>query len=271
MKSRLLRLLHFSPSTATERHDSHRAALGIGWFLQEAIRVHSLPHRWELVWALPTITDQARVHSALTGADLIVIGSPTYGQGSPWFVRKFFELTTGLALWAKPATAFATAGGNHTGGEQTVADTLRSLQGIGAATFSFAQKTMVFGTNQKFAPDGIFDFIDVWFMQQFARTLVLHLIARDAPDDAAAWAQKLGLDSGYYHFFPTETALQRDLGEIRHWLNRPLNDKSAAYDAWTERLGFDCHPPQSDILSFRPLLPSPTAPLAHSNQPSLLA
>lgn len=258
--SRLIRLLHFSPSTATQRHDSHRAALGIGWFIHETLREHRLPHRWEMVWALPAITSKEQVHALLGGADLLVVGTPTYGQGSPWFVRKFFELTTGTAVWARPATAFATAGGQHTGGETAVADTLRSLQGIGVATFSFAQKTLVFGTNQKFARDGEFDLIDVWFMQQFARTIVLHLIARDQPDATDAWAERLGLDTGYYTQFPTATALEQAIGNVRGWLNAPLDDGDFAYAAWSRRLGFDCAPPDASVLNFASLLPAPLEP-----------
>ena len=167
-----------------------------------------LAHRCELIWALPAINSREQVHALLSGGDLIVVGTPTYGQGSPWFVRKFFELSTGCSIWGKPATAFATSGGEHTGGEFAVGDTLRSLQGMGACTFSFAQKTLVFGTNQKFLADGHFDLIDIWFMRQFARTVLLHAITRDNPDDTSAWAARLGLETDYYNRFPGEAQLQ---------------------------------------------------------------
>ena len=52
---RTIRILHFSPSTATGRHDSHRAALGIIWFAQAALTEFNLPHRVDLIWALPAI------------------------------------------------------------------------------------------------------------------------------------------------------------------------------------------------------------------------
>ena len=124
-----VRVLHFSPGTATDRHDSHRAALGFIHCLRSA-DPESFPNLvCELVWALPSINNPARVQSLLTGADVVVVATPVHGQGSPWYLRKFFELTRGLQLWGTLATAFATAGGQHTGGEMALLDTFRSLQG----------------------------------------------------------------------------------------------------------------------------------------------
>jgi hypothetical protein len=254
---RTIRILHFSPSTATGRHDSHRAALGITWFAQAALTEFNLPHRVDLIWALPAISSKESVHGLLGSGDVLVIATPTYGQGSPWFVRKFFELTPGCGLWGKPATAFATSGGNHTGGETAVGDCLRSLQGIGASTFSFAQKTLVFGTNQKFARDGEFDVIDGWFMRQFARTLVLQAILRDRPDNANEWASRLGLRSDYYNDFPTQSALGGLVGNCIRLLNAPLADAAAGYPALEHRLGFSCTPPDASRLPFSELLPAP--------------
>lgn len=254
---RTIRILHFSPSTSTERHDSHRASLGIVHFVQEALVELSLPHRVELLWALPAITSKEQVQALLNGGDVLVVATPTFGQGSPWFVRKFFELTTCCALWGKPATAFATAGGNHTGGETAVGDCLRSLQGIGAATFSFAQKTLVFGTNQKFARDGEFDLIDGWFMRQFARTLVLHAILRDSPDVGAEWAARLGLRTDYYNSFPTEKEMGGLIGGWINRLNLLLRRPEAGYAWLTDELGFDCVPHDASHLRFAELLPKP--------------
>jgi multimeric flavodoxin WrbA len=255
--SRLIRILHFSPSTATQRHDGYRASLGIVGFLQEELMTFRLAHRCELIWALPAINSREQVHALLSGGDLIVVGTPTYGQGSPWFVRKFFELSTGCSIWGKPATAFATSGGEHTGGEVAVGDTLRSLQGMGACTFSFAQKTLVFGTNQKFLADGHFDLIDIWFMRQFARTVLLHAITRDNPDDASAWAARLGLETDYYNRFPGEAQLQNTLGHIQSQLNAPLVSANAGYAALSATMNMDCFPPNASYLPFANLLPEP--------------
>ncbi len=252
---RTIRILHFSPSTATERHDSHRACLGIVHFVQEAIVEIHLQHGVELLWALPAITSKEQVHALLNGGDVLAVATPTYGQGSPWFVRKFFELTPGCAIWGKPATAFATSGGNHTGGEIAVADTLRSLQGAGACTFSFSQKTLVFGTNQKFARDGEFDLIDVWFMRQFARTLVLHAVLRDSPDAGTDWSGRLGLRADYYNSFPIGSEMECLVGEWVARLNLPLRRSEAGYASLSDKLGFDCFPPDASSLRFSDLLP----------------
>ncbi len=254
---RTIRILHFSPSTATARHDSHRAALGVVWFAQQALSEFQLEHRVELVWALPAISAKELVRDVLVSADILVIATPTYGQGSPWFVRKFFELTPGVALWGKPATAFATSGGHHTGGETAVGDCLRSLQGVGASTFSFAQKTLVFGTNQKFARDGEFDLIDGWFMRQFARTLVLQAVLRDHPDTGGYWAVRLGLRTDYYNDFPSQPNLGTLVGDCIQHLNAPLADGETGYPELSQRLGFQCQPLDASDLPFVGLLPAP--------------
>ena len=261
---RTIRILHFSPSTATGRHDSHRACLGIVRSVQDAVVELGLGHRVELIWALPAITSKEQVRTLLEGGDVLAVATPTYGQGSPWFVRKFFELTTGCAIWGKPATAFATSGGNHTGGETSVGDCLRSLQGIGAATFSFAQKTLVFGTNQKFAQDGEFDLVDVWFMRQFGRTLLLHAVLRDAPDAGAETARRLGLRTDYYEDFPSRAAAEQQLAALCDALNAPLHRGTAAYCGLSRQLGQDCAPPDAGRLGFADLLP---APLDRSHPP----
>jgi NAD(P)H-dependent FMN reductase len=252
----ILRLLHFSPGTATPRHDSHRAALVFCDAVQQASRMLGADIALELVWALPALTSQVAVTSMLSGADGLVVATPTYGQGSPWMVRRFFELSAGVALWGRLGTAFATAGGLHTGGEVAVADTLRSMQGLGLCTFTFAQKYVVLGAQQKFAADGEFDLIDVWFLRQLARTSVAQLIAfRDRESDAF---QTLGLETSYYRNFPSEAQLEDELGEIRRLANAPLTAGADAYAAWTRRLGFPSQPPNADGLPFGMLLPEPS-------------
>ncbi len=251
-----IRLIHFSPGTATGRHDSHRACLALGWFLSEAALETGCSQPWELCWAMPTIHSREAIQNLLSRAAVLVIATPTYAQGSPWYVRRFFELSAGLAAWGTPATAFATSGGLHTGGEQAVADTLRSLQGLGAATFSFAQKQLVLGTGQKFTPDGTFDLIDTWFLRQFARTILLHAVLRSAPDDADLWADRLDLTTDYYRRFPPEVALESSLGRIRDLLNAPLQDPTA-WTQWSSLLGRDASPPDPSTLPHPELLPRP--------------
>lgn len=251
----LLRVLHFSPSTATGRHDSHRAALGFLSFVRDAAAEFVPEIRSELVWALPAITSQRGVAALMSGADLLVVATPVYGQGSPWFVRKFFEQTRGLQLWGVLGTAFATAGGMHTGGETAILDTFRSLQGVGVCTFTFAQKLVVFGAQQKPLPDGVFEPVDVWFLRQLAHTCIVQLMARREP--GGPWAEKLGINSSYYLEFPTPEALEQLVGERCRRMNRPLAEGFTAYDWWTDRLGFDTRPPDATSLSFASLLPQP--------------
>jgi multimeric flavodoxin WrbA len=258
--SSLIRLLHFSASTATNRHDSHRAGLGIAGFLGEITKEYSLPLRTEFIWALPSVTNRDAVAALLTGMDVVVIGSPTYGQGSPWFIRRFFELCAAVALWGKLGTAWATSGGQHTGGELTVSDTLRSLQGLGGCTFSFAQKSMVFGTDQKFSGSGMFSLTDVWFMEQFARTIAAQAMLRIEP--ATDWAGRLGLNVYYYRSFPTQKEMTAKFGGWRDALNAPLlGNPDLAYQELTARLGFDARAPVAETLPFKDWLPVPDAPI----------
>ena len=259
----ILRLLHFSPGTATGRHDSHRALLGFEWFAREAgreaERMTGITLTVERIWALPSITSKPAVHAILSGADALVLASPTYAQGSPWFVRRFLELGAGLQLWGGLGTAFATAGGLHTGGEMTVIDTLRSWQGLGLCTFTFAQKYVVLGAQQKFTADGEFDLIDAWFLRQLARTTIVQLLARSSVKTGAEWAKQFGLETGDYHSFPSEESMRDSVGFLRDKMNAPLTSGPTAYEWWTQELGASALPPDVTGLPFAALLPEPQA------------
>ena len=254
----ILRILYFSPSTATGRHDSYRAALAFAWHVRSALRECGLKAVVDLQWALPAITSKRQVHSLLTGADLLVMASPTYAQGSPWFVRRFLELGAGLQLWGRLGTAFASAGGTHTGGDVTVADTLRSMMGLGMATFTFAQKFVVFGVQQKFLADGVFEPVDVWFLQQLARTAITHLAGRIDHTQTDACVRRWALNTSYYQAFPSFESLEQELGNLTRRLNRPLEDP-LAYEWWSTQLDRDCAPPNARTLPFFDLLPIPGA------------
>lgn len=251
-----LRVLHFSPSTATGRHDSYRASLVFTWFVRQAIETVGSPIKVDLVWALPAIASREKAHHLMSGVDLVVIATPTYAQGSPWFVRRFLELCAGLQLWGCLGTTFASAGGQHTGGDVAVADTLRSLMGMGMATFTFAQKLVVFGAQQKFATDGTFELLDLWFLQQLARTAVTHLVGRSGSRSFLEMAQFWKLDTGYYNQFPTADGLAADLGQLRDRVNTPLVDPSA-YHWWSDCLAMNAVPPDASVLPFFDLLPLP--------------
>lgn len=257
-----VRVLHFSPGTATDRHDSHRAALG---FIHSLLAANSCGPvacverlDCQMVWALPSIDNPLRVHALLEGADLLVVATPVHGQGSPWFLRKFFEQTRGLQLWGTLSTALATSGGQHTGGEMALMDTFRSLQGCGACTFTFAQKLTVLGLQQRLRPDGEFDPVDAWFLRQLARTCLVQLASR--PDRAIGQqvARRLGVETSYYLGFPDAERLEAEAGELCRWMNEPLVDPAGAYGRWSGRLGFDARPPEARGLPFAGLFPWPS-------------
>ena len=77
---RTIRILHFSPSTATGRHDSHRACLGIVHFVQEAIGELHLAHRVELLWALPAISSKEQVQALLNGGGAHLDGTTLHAK-----------------------------------------------------------------------------------------------------------------------------------------------------------------------------------------------
>ncbi|MFM8358836.1 MAG: hypothetical protein ACKOET_09785 [Verrucomicrobiota bacterium] len=257
-----VRILHFSPGTATPRHDSQRAGLGFAAFLHEAFGQAGVAGTLEWCWGLPALVDGPAVHRQLSGADLLVVVTPTYAQGSPWFVRRYFELGVGLQLWGTLGTALATAGGVHTGGEVAVSDTLRSLQGLGCCTFGFAQKQVVLGAQQKLAPDGEFDLVDAWFLRQLARTCVVQGLARRDPAAARARAGPWQVDTAYYRHFPAAERLRWEVGPVRRRMNRAQAGGWRACARWARELGFELPPERPETLPFAPLLPKelPTPP-----------
>lgn len=254
-----IRVLHFSPGTATTRHDSLRAGLGFVDFLKDALRQSGMVGSVEWFWALPALTDSGEVHRMLSGSDLLVVVTPTYAQGSPWFVRRFFELGVGLQLWGTLGTALATSGGVHTGGEVAVADTLRSLQGLGCCTFGFAQKQVVLGAQQKMAPDGEFDLVDTWFLRQLARTCVVQGVARRDQKRALELAGPWGVDTRYYLRFPTPTVLLEEVGLVQRRMSEALAGGWEACARWADELGLALPPQRPEALPFPMLLPQPLA------------
>lgn len=250
-----VRILHFSPGTATGRHDSLRAAMGVAGFLREAAAEHRVDQPVELVEAYPAITSRGSVATALRGAAVLAVATPTYAQGSPWFVRRFFELSAGLAAWGTPATAFATSGGLHTGAEMALADTFRSLQGLGMATFTFAQKWVALGVQQRHAEDGRFDLVDAWFLRQLARTMLLHAMAARG-QDGMEWAARLGLETDYYRRFPGADDLRGWAGGAMEHMNAPLSGPEGweGLRGWS---GQDAAPPDVSAWPHAALFPRP--------------
>ncbi|MBM5825724.1 MAG: hypothetical protein FJ054_10275 [Cyanobacteria bacterium M_surface_10_m2_119] len=177
------RFVFAAPSPYTARFDATRAGLGIALELQRLAREQQLPVRISLM-ALPSQAGRAEVRALLeSGPRVLVVGGSTWSQGSAAPLRRLFELGGDVSLQGVRATAFATAGGAHTGGEMVVLDSLRSLMGQGALGFTAGQRLMVFSTDERLAqPPGQFNALDCWAMGQYARELLLQ--AHASPDPA---------------------------------------------------------------------------------------
>src|SRR5215475_5139644 len=227
-----IRLLCFGPSPYTSRHDSMRAGFGIYLLLQQVIRDENLPLKAAIYDAFPSVENADKARALLRDARVLVVGTSTLAQGSPSHVRRFFEQTTGEFLGGASASAWATSGGAFTGGEVVVADTLRSLMGLGAQAFTLGQKYMVFVTDERLDPPkaGEFAPLDLWFMDQFARYLAVVALAGDDRAKAAALSARLGVSPAYYENFPRDVAvLRRRYGALRDRLNAAASPTSEAW------------------------------------------
>ena len=159
-----VRFVLAAPSPYTGRFDATRAGLGIALELHRIAREHQLPLRIGFR-ALPMQAGRPEVAALLAGPPrVLVVGGSTWSQGSAAPLRRLFELGGEVSLQGVRATAFATAGGAHTGGEMVVLDSLRSLMGQGA----------------------------------------LQAHAGSDPPKTAALAGRLGVDLTYYRRFPRQ-------------------------------------------------------------------
>ena len=200
-----VRFVLAAPSPYTGRFDATRAGLGIALELHRIAREHQLPLRIGFR-ALPMQAGRPEVAALLAGPPrVLVVGGSTWSQGSAAPLRRLFELGGGVSLQGVRATAFATAGGAHTGGEMVVLDSLRSLMAQGALAFTAGQRLMVFSTDERLEhPPGQFTPLDCWAMGQYARELLLQAHAGSDPPKTAALAGRLGVDLTYYRRFPRQ-------------------------------------------------------------------
>lgn len=229
-----VRLLCFGPSPYTSRHDSMRAGFGIFLLLQQAIRENNLPLTTTIYDAFPAVENADQGRALLRGVSVLVVGASTWAQGTPYYVRRFFELTNPEYLGGVSATAWVTSGGAFTGGEVVVQDTLRTLMGMGAQVFTLGQKFVVFTTDERIDPPtaGEFALLDLWFMDQFARYIAVVALAGNDREKSAALAARLGVSLVYYRNFPRDVAaLQERYGALRDRLNAAASPSS---DAWRE-------------------------------------
>ena len=225
-----VRFLCFAPSPYTSRHDALRAGLGIYLSLEQVIGEHKLPLRTTFHDGA-AVFDQAEAAKRLVrGARVLVIGGSAWAQGSSYYLRRFFEIVDLEPLAGVSVTAWATAGGAHTGGDTVIGDIFRSAMGMGAQVFSLGQKYMVFTTAERLAPqEGEFTSLDAWYMDQFARAIAVVALAGQDPGRAAALSKQLGTTPQYWNLLPKdETALARFAPLLRR-LNAAADAKSPEY------------------------------------------
>jgi hypothetical protein len=223
--------LSLAPSPYTHRHDSMRAGVGIYLRLKALIEEDHLPLTVAFYDVSPYLEDRKAVDSIISEADVLVIGGSTWSQGSSFYLRRFFELYGANSLLGVSASAWATAGGSHTGGEIVVEDTFRSLMGMGAQIFSLGQKLEVFTTDERIGVSpGNFTPLDCWYMDQFARSIAFAATVGGDRKKAAVVSQTLHYSPSYFYDFPkNESKLEDEYGSLQRFLNDASDPKSEAF------------------------------------------
>jgi hypothetical protein len=225
-----VRFLSFAPSPYTGRHDALRAGLGIHLSLRKVIEEHKLP-LGTTFYDGARVFDQAEAARRLVrGARVLVIGGSAWAQGSAYYLRRFFEFVDAEPLSGVSVTAWATAGGAHTGGEVVIGDIFRTAMGMGAQVFSLGQKYMVFTTDERTGPrEGQFTLMDAWYMDQFARAIAVTALAGGDPARAAALARQVGTSPQYWNLLPKDEAALERYAPLLARLNRAADAQSAEY------------------------------------------
>lgn len=202
-----VRFVIAAPSPYTARFDALRAGLGMALQLQRLAEEQRLPVRISIQHFSPEDQPAAAERLLQGQPQVLVVGGSTWSQGSAPPLRRLFELGGGVSLQGVRSTAFATAGGAHTGGEMVVFDSLRSLMGQGALAFTSGQRLMVFSTDERLdqAP-GQFTALDCWSMELYAKELLLQAYAGRQGMKAPALASRLGIDLAYYRTFPSQVS-----------------------------------------------------------------
>jgi hypothetical protein len=227
-----VRFLSIAPSPYSRRHDAFRAGFGVFLSLRKHIDASRLPLRITYYDGSCFFDNAVAIADALRGPQLFVLGASTWSQGPSFHVRRFLELAGSQDLLGASATAWATAGGAHTGGEEVISTVLRSLTGMGAQTFTLGQKYMVFTTDERVGPEapGAFTLLDLWYMDQFARYIAVVALAGNDRERAATLSEQLGVSPHYYtsNFPPSEQTLA-GYRDLQGQLNAAANQDSDAY------------------------------------------
>jgi multimeric flavodoxin WrbA len=225
-----VRFISLASSPYTGRHDSLRAGLGIYLLFKDVVATNNLGLTASFHDGSAELDNADRCRSLLEHARVVILGSSTWVQGSSQYLRRFFEQTGGESLTGVAASAWATAGGFHTGGETVISDTLRSLMGMGAQTFTLGQKLMVFTTEERVEADpGKFTSLDCWYMDQFARRIAVVALAANDHAKAEELGKKLGATLLYYSSIPLAKDLEARYAKLAKRLNDAANSRSTTY------------------------------------------
>ncbi len=226
-KKAIISLISLAPSPYTNTHDSMRAGYGIFYFLHKLTQEHTLPLSAKYYDGALALGDVVALEAMTNNHDVLIIGASVWSQGSTRYTRQFFE-DIGAGDWlGKSVSAWATAGGQHTGGSVLVADTLRSAMGLGARVFSLGQKYMVFSTDERIGiTDHHFTLLDMWFMQQFACAIAVEALTHIAYKTAEENTSTLGCYPHYYTRIPKAAGGLDEFAPFADFLNRASNPAS---------------------------------------------
>ncbi|MCG8418382.1 MAG: hypothetical protein MJE77_10610 [Proteobacteria bacterium] len=228
-----VRFICLAPSPYFHRHDALRAGYGIFLLLQDLIREQRLPIKVSYYDGSSFYDDRDQIRKVLDGPQVIAVGGSTWSQGPAHYVRRFFELGGAEYLGGASATAWATAGGSHTGGEEVVSGILRSLMGMGAQIFTLGHKYMVFTTDERLEPrtPGAFSKLDLWYMDLFARTIAVTAMAGHSRVKAKLLSKQLQISPHYYFMksYPPSPQLLSRYDPLQKRLNEAADQNSAAY------------------------------------------
>lgn len=227
-----VRFISIAPSPYSHRHDAFRAGFGIFLSLRKLVDANQMPLRLSYYDGSCLLEDAEKIKQVFRGPRVFVLGSSTWAQGPTFHVRRFLEQAGSEVLLGASATAWATAGGAHTGGEEVVSTTLRSLMGMGAQTFTLGQKYMVFTTDERLDPPtpGAFGLLDLWYMDRFARYIAVVALAGNDRERARTLAQQLGVGPHYYTAdFPPSAETLATHRDLQAQLNAAANQDSDAY------------------------------------------
>lgn len=226
-----VRFICLAPSPYTNRHDSLRAGFGIFLLLRQAIDENNLNISTSYYDGSTFYENSEKIKAVLNGPEVILLGGSTWTQGPTYYVRRFFELGGATDLTGVSASAWATAGGMHTGGELVVSTTLRSLMGMGAKIFTQGQKYMVFTTDERLYPvAGAFSLLDLWYMDQFARKIAVEALFGNDRTKAQMLSKELGTSPFYFkgNFPPSPKKLSKYI-DLQRKLNAAADPNSPEY------------------------------------------